>query len=215
MTVAATQPVAPASSAGSSGGASATDQSDRFLKLLVTQMQNQDPLNPMDNAQVTTQLAQISTVSGIDKLTSAVNAIGTSFAQSQALQAASLVGRNVQIAGNDLRPDDTGRASAAFELAGSADSVVVSVRNAAGQVIDTIDLGAQAAGRHGFTWQAQSGSAAAGSSFSVTARSGAAAVTATPLVSDRVGAVSADGGQLSLETDHHGVVRYADVKAVS
>src|SRR5574343_277071 len=47
---------------------SATEQSDRFLKLLVAQMSNQDPLNPMDNAQLTSQMAQISTVSGLEKL---------------------------------------------------------------------------------------------------------------------------------------------------
>ena len=43
-------------------------QQDRFLKLLVTQMKNQDPLNPMDNAEITSQMAQLSTVTGIEKL---------------------------------------------------------------------------------------------------------------------------------------------------
>ena len=52
---------------------SAKEQSDRFLTLLVTQMKNQDPLNPMDNAQITSQMAQISTVSGIDKLAAEVS----------------------------------------------------------------------------------------------------------------------------------------------
>ena len=56
------------SSPASSAAADATITSDRFLKLLVAQMQNQDPLNPMDNAQVTSQMAQINTVTGIDKL---------------------------------------------------------------------------------------------------------------------------------------------------
>jgi flagellar basal-body rod modification protein FlgD len=201
--------VAPASA---SAAASAADQSDRFLKLLVTQMQNQDPLNPMDNAQVTTQMAQISTVSGIDKLGTSIGALTTLLQQTQSLQAAALVGRNVQVAGQDLVPDDSGKASAGYDLAGPADSVVVTVTDASGQVVDTLSLGPQGAGRHSFDWQSKGGS---GLSFSVSAQAGSSPVSVTPLVSDRVSAVYADGGQLSIQTDHHGVVAYADVKAVS
>src|SRR6478735_11728176 len=75
---------------------------DRFLKLLVTQMQNQDPLNPMDNAQVTTQLAQISTVSGVDKLNQTLNTMSSSFLAAQSLQASGLIGRSVLAPGNDV-----------------------------------------------------------------------------------------------------------------
>src|SRR3954466_7581480 len=76
--------------------------SDRFLKLLVAQMQNQDPLNPMDNAQVTSQMAQINTVSGIDKLNTTVQGLQSQFVQMQALQGATLVGHDVVVAGNKL-----------------------------------------------------------------------------------------------------------------
>src|SRR4051812_49353130 len=72
-----------------------TEASDRFMKLLVAQMKNQDPLNPMDNAQVTSQMAQISTVTGIDKLNSSVQGLSTQFIQMQALQSAALVGSDV------------------------------------------------------------------------------------------------------------------------
>ena len=70
---------------------------DRFLKLLVAQMQNQDPLNPMDNAQVTSQMAQINTVSGIEKLNTTVPGLNSQFVQLQALQGATLVGRDVTV----------------------------------------------------------------------------------------------------------------------
>ena len=83
--------------------ATASEQNDRFLKLLVTQMQNQDPLNPMDNAQVTTQLAQISTVSGVDKLNTSINQMSSLLLQSQTLQGAGLVGKDVLIAGSDRK----------------------------------------------------------------------------------------------------------------
>src|SRR5512137_1922724 len=72
---------------------------DRFLKLLVTQMKNQDPLNPMDNAQVTSQMAQLSTVTGIDKLTATVQVLSASMVASQSLQAASMIGHAALVPG--------------------------------------------------------------------------------------------------------------------
>jgi len=79
---------------------SATEE--RFLTLLVAQMKNQDPLNPLDNAQVTSQLAQLSTVSGIDKLNATLQTLAGSFAQAQSLQAAVLIGHDVLVEGNAL-----------------------------------------------------------------------------------------------------------------
>ena len=70
-----------------SATAAANEASDRFLKLLVTQMQNQDPLNPMDNAQVTSQMAQINTVTGIDKLNNTVAGLGGSLARCRCCKA--------------------------------------------------------------------------------------------------------------------------------
>src|SRR5678815_4078393 len=90
-----TSDVNVASSPASSAAADATMTSDRFLKLLVAQMKNQDPLNPMDNAQVTSQMAQINTVTGIDKLNSTVAGLSAQFMQMQAMQGASLVGHDV------------------------------------------------------------------------------------------------------------------------
>jgi flagellar basal-body rod modification protein FlgD len=80
----------------------AKEASDRFLTLLVTQLRNQDPLNPLDNAQVTTQLAQLSTVSGINKLNETVASLSASFAAGQYLQAMGLVDREVVVAGDKL-----------------------------------------------------------------------------------------------------------------
>src|SRR5262245_4781590 len=93
-----------------SGGkvATADEQSDKFLKLLVTQMQNQDPLNPMDNAQLTTQMAQISTVSGIENLNKTIGTMNSMLLQSQSLEAASLIGKNVMVPGNKLTLDANG-----------------------------------------------------------------------------------------------------------
>jgi len=187
---------------------------DRFLKLLVAQMQNQDPLNPMDNAQVTSQMAQIQSVNGLEKLNRSVEGLGTQFAQLSALQGASLVGRDVIVPGNRLVANDAGLPQGGFELDGAADRVQVEVLNAAGRVIDTIELGAQSGGRHGFEWTPPAGvDAAAGERFRVVAKNGAANVAFTPLMRDRVDAVLAGGDTLTLELRASGSVAYSQIRA--
>jgi flagellar basal-body rod modification protein FlgD len=188
--------------------------SDRFLKLLVTQMQNQDPLSPMDNAQVTSQMAQINTVTGIDKLNTSINAMASQFVQMQAMQGASLVGRGVLVDGNSLTLGADGKASAGFDLASAADSVKVDVLSPSGRVLDTLNLGADSAGRHSFDWTPPAGIDASGAlKFKVTALSGSAPVTATTLQHDQIAAVSTSGSTLSLELEGGKTVAYGDVKA--
>ena len=187
---------------------------DRFLKLLVAQMANQDPLNPMDNAQVTSQMAQISTVNGIDKLNTTVQGLNQQFVQMQALQGATLVGRDVILPGDRLSTSDAGLVQGGFEISSAADSVKVEVLNAGGRVIDTIELGAEGAGRHGFEWTPPAGiDAALGERFRVVAKSGATAVAATPLMRDRVDAVATGGDTLMLELRNSGSVSYAQIRA--
>lgn len=198
----ATSPVAGAGDAGSA---------DRFLKLLVAQMQNQDPLNPLDNAQVTSQMAQINTVNGIEKLNTTVQALSGQFVQMQALQGAALVGRDVIVAGNRLDIAE-GVGQGGFELTSPADAVKVEVLNAGGHVVDTIQLGAQGAGRHGFEWDA-SKTGDTHLTFRVTATSGATTLSSTSLMRDRVLAVSTAGDKLSLELARSGSTAYADIKA--
>jgi flagellar basal-body rod modification protein FlgD len=187
---------------------------DRFLKLLVAQMQNQDPLNPMDNAQVTSQMAQIQSVNGLEKLNRTVEGLGSQFAQLAALQGASLVGRDVILPGDRLTPNDEGLVQGGFELASAADSVTVEILNAGGRVIDTVDLGAQGGGRHGFAWTPAEGvDPTLGARFRIVAKSGAANVSSTPLMRDRVDAVVAGGDTLTLELRSSGTVPYSQIRA--
>ncbi len=196
-----------ATQAGTTAGAS-----DRFLKLLVAQMQNQDPLNPMDNAQVTSQMAQIQTVTGIEKLNSTVAGLNSQFVQMQALQGASLVGRDVIVPGNQLDIRD-GVGQGGFELASAADAVKVEILSASGQVVETMQLGAQSAGMHSFDWAAGSATNDSGLRFRVTSTLGGSTTTATALMRDTVDAVSTSGTGFSLELARAGSVGYADVKA--
>ncbi len=201
-----------ASSSASTPTANEAGSADRFLKLLVTQLQNQDPLNPMDNAQVTSQMAQINTVSGIEKLNTTVQGLNNQFLQMQAITGAALVGRDITVAGNRVAVEN-GVGVGGFELDGTASSVKVEVLNPGGRVLQTLDLGTQPAGRHSFDWTATGVPDGADHRFRVTATNGTVAVASTPLMRDRVDAVSSSGNRLLIDTQYSGSVSYADVKA--
>ena len=104
-----------AAQAAAATDGSAANTQDRFLKLLVTQMKNQDPLNPMDNAQVTSQMAQLSTVSGIDKVNSTLKALTDSMSAGQALSATGMIGHGALVPGSSLELKN-GKAVAGLDL---------------------------------------------------------------------------------------------------
>jgi flagellar basal-body rod modification protein FlgD len=124
---------------------------DRFLKLLVTQMKNQDPLNPLDNAQVTSQMAQLSTVTGIDKLNATVQALSSSMLASQSLQAVSMIGHVALIEG-DTMDLGNGKAYAGVELKQPSDKLTVTISDEAGRTVRTLHLGSQEAGVVDVNW---------------------------------------------------------------
>ncbi len=203
--------------ASTGGGATTTTKNeagseDRFLKLLVAQMQNQDPMNPLDNAQVTSQMAQINTVSGIEKLNTTVGGLNSQLVQLQALQGATLVGRDVTVSGDRLSVAD-GSGVGGFDLNSAADSVKVEILNGAGRVMSSLDLGAMGSGRHSFAWPADTVQDGDGYRFRVTATSGSANVLGGTLMRDHVEAVNSAGNALNLELRHSGAVPYDTVKA--
>ena len=201
---------------GSSATATADEagSEDRFLKLLVTQLQNHDPLKPMDNAHMTSQIAQINTVKGIEKLNTSVEGLSGQFAQMQALQGASLVGRDVVVPGNVLDIAD-GVGQGGFELTGAVDAVQVEVLSPAGVVIDTFGLGALGSGMHSFDWPTTTATNDSGLRFRVTASNGSVKSTPTLLMRDRVNAVTTAGNTLNLELQNSGSVPYSSVKALN
>jgi len=191
------------------------DAQDRFLKLLVTQMQNQDPLNPMDNAQVTSQMAQINTVTGIEKLNTTMAGMSTSMASMQMLQGSSLVGHGVLYEGNQLFVNSEGKASAGYELEAAAGTVRIDVVNSSGTVVDSITQTGKAAGRQGFEWTPPAGTSTSGLKFQVTATTNGKAVKATPMMGSAVSAVNTNNGALNLELANGSTIPYSQVKAVS
>ncbi len=194
---------------------SANAQQDRFLKLLVAQMNNQDPMNPLDNAQMTSQIAQINTVTGIEKLNSTVENLASQFASQQLMQGTALVGRKVLVEGNQLALDsESKQAYGAIDLAGSASNVKVQVLDASNREVGTVDLGTLSAGRHDFSWNASSYEGEGPLRFKVVAMNGETAVGSTALNLDQVSAVSLSNGALQLELARGGSTTQSAVKAI-
>ena len=206
---------------GSQGAAprSAVDAGqDRFLTLLVTQLKNQDPLNPLANSELTSQLAQISTVQGIEKLNATLGAFAGSFGAGQALQAANLVGRQVLVTGDALELGASG-ARGAFSLDQPVERLTLTVTDASGVVVHHAELGAQAAGLQVFEWDgiADSGARAVDGHyrFSVSALAGGQKAAAATLALGRVDGVGRAGdGGTTLNLGILGERPFADVKQV-
>jgi len=213
----ASNPYAALSSTSSSSTSKSSEagSQDRFLTLLVAQLQNQDPLNPMDNAQITSQMAQINTVSGLEKVNASIASLSTQFVQMQALQGAGLVGKTVLLEGNQLSAGSAANANkltGGFELPGAADQVQVEILDSAGRLLETVQLGAQSKGRHEFEWT-QLADKPPGATFRISATSGATKLTTTALTTDRVESVSTSGKSLQLQLSRSTTVDYDAVKA--
>lgn len=209
--VTTTSPTASAPAATSSVNTAPSE--DRFLKLLVAQLANQDPMNPLDNAQMTSQMAQISTVSSVEKVNQSLSGLAGQLASMQALQASSLVGRDVMVEGNRLAIHD-GKASGAVDLDLPADKVVVDILSAGGQVVESFDLGARGAGRQPFAWDAQQHTDAEALRYRVTATKGKAVVTNRTMVQDQVVSVGSDNGAMLVQLRSLGNVGYDSVKTI-
>lgn len=194
---------------------SAAAQQNKFLTLLVTQMKNQDPLNPMDNAQVTSQLAQLSTVDGISKLNTTLTALQGNYQASQSLQASSLIGRGVLAPGSGLTLSGS-KAVLGVDLTASADDVKLTIKDGTGKAIRTMDLGSQDAGTLPLQWDGQTdaGTAAADGHYSVVAtatRAGVASTAAT-LSYGQIASVSTSAQGVKLNVPNVGAVDVSAVK---
>ncbi|HAX7494504.1 MULTISPECIES: flagellar hook assembly protein FlgD [Enterobacteriaceae] len=179
-------------SSSSLTGSNAADLQSSFLTLLVAQLKNQDPTNPMENNELTSQLAQISTVSGIEKLNTTLGSISGQIDNSQSLQASNLIGHGVMIPGTTVLAG-TGSEEGAVttttpfgvELQQAADKVTATITDKNGAVVRTIDIGELTAGVHSFTWDGTltDGSTAPNGSYNVaiSASNGGTQLVAQPL----------------------------------
>lgn len=140
-------------SSTSSTGTSPTDMQTTFLRLLTTQLQNQDPTNPMDSSQMTSQLAQINTVTGISQLNTTLTSLASQLSAGQNAQASLLIGQNVLVPGSTTTVASGASSGFGVTLGSNMSDVTVTVKNSSGQVVNTLDLGAQQAGTIPVTWK--------------------------------------------------------------
>jgi flagellar basal-body rod modification protein FlgD len=200
-----------------SNRSAAEEAQDRFMTLLVTQMKNQDPLNPMDNAQMTSQLAQLSTVTGIDKLNDTMQALIGNVQSSQTFQAAGMIGREVYAPGNIMQLND-GPAKFGADLPMDVDRLDVTIRDADGNTVRTLKLGARDAGLQPLEWD---GLDDAGNrvkeglyNFEITASVDGSEVSAGPLSQGVVDSVANSGNGVTIHLKDLGSIALSEIRQV-
>jgi len=150
---------------------------DDFLRLMTEQLKNQDPLKPMGNTEMIGQMAQFSTVKGIETLNSNMTGVAYMLGESQALQAASMVGRSAYVSTDTAVLEQDGSVKGAVEASG-AGAVNIEIRDHAGRVVRTMSVAASSAGSMDFEWDGvtQSGGTAEPGTYTITATQGGKAV---------------------------------------
>ena len=193
------------------------DAQTNFLTLLTTQLKNQDPLNPLDNAEVTSQLAQISTVDGIERLNQTLATMMDGMLSNETMQAAALVGRSVLVPGQHMTLGEGG-ALGGVTLDGAASDVQVSIMDATGREVASIDMGALQAGTYGFRWDgtAIDGSAAAGGRYTIAVKalSGGEKVAAETLEQGTVSSITRGTGGIAAEVGSLGMFSMSDIRQI-
>ncbi|OZI60305.1 FlgD immunoglobulin-like domain containing protein [Bordetella genomosp. 11] len=209
----------------SASASSAQSLQDQFLTLLVAQMNNQDPLNPMDNYQLTSQLAQISTVQGIQDLKSVLQTVSSQVDLGQSMDAVSMIGKQVLFPGNSLKMDtDAGSGTRittpiGVDVQADAHNVTLKISDSTGRVVRTMDLGAQQAGIVTPTWDGKddSGNSLPDGKYTFTVAAtddSGNAVTADALTYGQVGGVSYTTQGVRLDLGLAGQVSMLDVRKV-
>ncbi len=211
-------PMVLSSSSTSATGNNAQDLQNQFLTMLVTQLKNQDPTNPMDNSQLTTQLAQINTLSGIEKLNTTLGSISGQISTSQSLQSSTLIGHGVMVNGGQILVGNGTTTPFGVELASASTGASATIKDANGTVIDTVDLGALSAGVHTFSWDGKltDGSVAPDGKYSVAiaASNGNTQLVAQPLNYAYVNGVSTANNTTKLDLGTMGSATLDDVRQI-
>ncbi len=209
--------LASVNGSGSSTASTAESAQDRFMTLLVTQMRNQDPLNPLDNAEVTSQLAQLSTVEGIGKINSTLETLIGNMQSSQSLEMSSLIGHDVLVDSNQIAFDGTG-GYFGVELPIGADDVTISISDSAGNTVRELSLGNQDTGILPLSWDGygdDGNQVAAGEyTFNVSATINDDPVTANALSLVNINSITKKGADITLNLSNNTTATSDDLKQI-
>lgn len=210
-------PTVLTSSSATSGNSSA-DLQNQFLNMLVAQLKNQDPTNPMDNSQLTTQLAQINTLSGIEKLNTTLGSISGQISTSQSLQTTTLIGHGVMVNGSQVLVGSGTTTPFGVELATASTATSVTIKDSSGTAVRTIDLGKLSSGVHTFSWDGKldDGTTAPDGKYSVSlaASSGSTQLVAQPLNYAYVNGVSTTDGTTKLDLGTMGSATLDEIRQI-
>ncbi|WP_164738319.1 flagellar hook assembly protein FlgD [Frigidibacter oleivorans] len=207
----------PAATASSGTGGTLLGQED-FLTLLTAQLQNQDPLNPLDNAEFMTQMSQFSMVGGIDQVNDTLLTMNGGLRDLGLAGAAGLVGQSALVPGSVTRPDAGGAIRGSVDLTEPADNVVVTYSDAVtGQILHSQTLGPQPAGDLAFAWTDLPPATVAARdpvAVTVTATAAGATTAVDPRVFARVTAASSDPatGAILFEIEDLGVASALEIE---
>lgn len=197
---------------------SAADLQSNFLTLLVTQLQNQDPTNPMDNSQLTTQLAQINTLSGIEKLNTTLGSISGQINSGQSLQATTLIGHGVMVDGSQVLVGSGQTTPFGVSLEQASTATTATITDSTGKVVQTINLGGLSAGVHTFSWDGSTtdGTTAADGKYSVSlsASNATGQLVTQPLNYALVNGVTNDTSGAVLDLGTMGSTTLANVRQI-
>jgi flagellar basal-body rod modification protein FlgD len=125
---------------------------DTFLELMLTQLQHQDPLNPMESGDFLSQMAQFGTVNGITDLNKSFASLSSSLQSNQALQASTMVGNTVLVPGDQSQLVAGGEVSGAIDISNSTSNLILNITDVSGQSVRQVNLGSQAGGLTKFSW---------------------------------------------------------------
>jgi flagellar basal-body rod modification protein FlgD len=190
---------------------------EEFLKLMTTQLQNQDPFKPMESGEFLSQIAQFSTVSGIQSMQESLSGLATSLTSNQTLQGAQLVGHGVLVPASGGYLDETGGLAGSIDVPASG-QVVVEVSDASGAVVGRYDLGDQAAGEVPFSWDGnnQAGERMPAGTYRINAMQvqGANSTSLTTYTTARVQSVSIGASGLTLNLQGLDSVPLSEVRQI-
>ena len=192
---------------------------EEFLELMMAQLKNQDPMKPMDNGEFLGQMAQFSTVSGIEEMQQSLTKLSETYATSQTLQSTQLVGNEVLIENNSVALGAEGSVNGSFELEAGSGNVKLEILDAAGGVVQQIGLGEFGAGRHAFNWDGranQGGRAPPGNyTANITFQNNDGFEAASVFTSRVIESVEfGAGGQSTLNTTQGDVLGMSDIREI-
>ncbi|MHB8578607.1 MAG: flagellar hook assembly protein FlgD [Ignavibacteriaceae bacterium] len=197
----------PATSTTSSTSASNTLDKNSFMKLLIAQMQNQDPMSPMDGTQFAAQLAQFSSLEQLQNLnTSMTTSINANYALTQSINntlSSTLIGKNVKLGGGSFQNNGQGSIQLGYTLPSNASSVSISISDANGNVVKTLNNLPTASGDNQLSWNFSdnNGNTLPNGNYTYTVNatgSGGSSMTTTPFIEGTISGVQFGANGASL-----------------